>query len=201
MELLQDSSSSLVLEQAAWTLGNLAAKAANRAEIASAGAICPLTHLRRSGTAAVQDQAARVLQRLAADAGNKVELALARVMVDAAIGTCWCNEKGEEVTEESGAEVLPPEQHVAAPATAGVSQQRQQEPSKKNRRLKEQPCWTCGATGVPLKKCSVCVVASYCGADCQKADWRGHKARCAALKAAASDATAAAKKPASPQVH
>ena len=44
-------------------------------------------------------------------------------------------------------------------------------------------CWFCGATGVPLKKCSVCVVAAYCGAACQKADWKAHKGQCAGLKA------------------
>ena len=47
-------------------------------------------------------------------------------------------------------------------------------------------CWSCGATGVPLKKCSVCAVAAYCGAGCQKADWKAHKGQCAGLKAGAS---------------
>ena len=46
-------------------------------------------------------------------------------------------------------------------------------------------CWTCGATGVPLKKCSVCAIAAYCGADCQKAVWKAHKGQCAGLKAGA----------------
>ena len=46
-------------------------------------------------------------------------------------------------------------------------------------------CWSCGATGVPLKKCSVCTVAAYCGAACQKADWKAHKGQCAGLKASA----------------
>ena len=47
-------------------------------------------------------------------------------------------------------------------------------------------CWSCGSTGVPLKKCSVCAVASYCCAGCQKADWKAHKGQCAGLKAGAS---------------
>ena len=47
-------------------------------------------------------------------------------------------------------------------------------------------CWSCGATGMPLKKCSVCAVASYCGAGCQKMDWKVHKGQCTGLKAGAS---------------
>ena len=46
-----------------------------------------------------------------------------------------------------------------------------------------QSCWSCGATDVPLKKCSGCAVAAYCGTGCQKADWMAHKGRCAGLKA------------------
>ena len=46
-------------------------------------------------------------------------------------------------------------------------------------------CWSCGTTGVPLKKCSVCAIAAYCGAGCQKADWKAHKRQCAGLKAGA----------------
>ena len=39
---------------------------------------------------------------------------------------------------------------------------------------------------MPLQKCSVCAVAAYCGAGCQKADWKAHKGQCAGLKAGAS---------------
>ena len=46
-------------------------------------------------------------------------------------------------------------------------------------------CWSCSATGVPLKKCSRCSVAAYCGTDCQQADWKAHKGQCAGLKAGA----------------
>ena len=46
-------------------------------------------------------------------------------------------------------------------------------------------CWSCGVTGVPLKKCSVCAVAAYCGAGCQKVDWKAHKGQCQGLKAGA----------------
>ena len=38
---------------------------------------------------------------------------------------------------------------------------------------------------MPLKKCSVCAVAAYCGAACQKADWKLHKGQCTGLKASA----------------
>ena len=47
-------------------------------------------------------------------------------------------------------------------------------------------CWSCGAAGMPLKKCSGCAVAAYCGAGCQKADWKAHKGQCARIKAGAS---------------
>ncbi|KAM0327214.1 hypothetical protein ACHAQA_006348 [Verticillium albo-atrum] len=45
-------------------------------------------------------------------------------------------------------------------------------------------CSSCGATeakgtGGPLKKCSRCQTAKYCGAECQKKDWRTHRGECA----------------------
>ena len=49
----------------------------------------------------------------------------------------------------------------------------------------QQPCWSCSAAGVPLKKCSMCAVALYCGGACQRADWGVHRGQCAGLKAAA----------------
>ena len=48
---------------------------------------------------------------------------------------------------------------------------------------REKLCWACGVTGVPLKKCSVCTVATYCSGACQKADWKAHKGMCVGLKA------------------
>ena len=38
-------------------------------------------------------------------------------------------------------------------------------------------CAACGAAGAPLM-CSGCLAASYCGAECQRRDWRAHKAAC-----------------------
>ena len=40
-------------------------------------------------------------------------------------------------------------------------------------------CGKQGATGVELKRCSKCKQASYCGAECQKGGWKGHKKVCA----------------------
>ena len=65
-----------------------------------------------------------------------------------------------------------------SPSSSAASQQQPSRPRKS--------CWSCGAAGVPLKKCSVCAVAAYCGAGCQKADWKEHKGQCAGLKAGAS---------------
>ena len=39
-------------------------------------------------------------------------------------------------------------------------------------------CSHCGKKGVALKKCSRCMQVSYCGAECQKAAWKGHKGSC-----------------------
>ena len=70
---------------------------------------------------------------------------------------------------------------AASSPPAAASAQQQQLPPRPRK-----SCWSCGATGVPLKKCSVCAVAAYCGADCQRADWRVHKRQCAGLEAGAS---------------
>ena len=40
-------------------------------------------------------------------------------------------------------------------------------------------CACCGVQGVAFKRCSRCLQASYCGAECQKADWKHHKKDCA----------------------
>ena len=64
--------------------------------------------------------------------------------------------------------------------------QQQQPPPAANRK-KLLCCWSCGAEGTWLKKCSGCAVASYCGAACQKADWMAHKGKCAELKASAAE--------------
>ncbi|KAI9016057.1 hypothetical protein DFJ74DRAFT_770621 [Hyaloraphidium curvatum] len=44
------------------------------------------------------------------------------------------------------------------------------------------PCATCGKVPrkgkAPYKRCSKCLHVSYCNVDCQRADWRKHKAVC-----------------------
>ena len=69
------------------------------------------------------------------------------------------------------------------PVTGPPSQQQQPLPAANRKKL----CWSCGAKGARLKKCSGCAVASYCEAACQKADWKAHKGKCAGLKAAATE--------------
>lgn len=47
------------------------------------------------------------------------------------------------------------------------------------------PCQVCGkrAIGSPLKRCSRCKQAFYCGAACQRIDWPSHKRSCKAPNA------------------
>ena len=40
-------------------------------------------------------------------------------------------------------------------------------------------CAHCGEQGAGFKRCSRCKQASYCGAECQNADWKRHKRKCA----------------------
>ena len=40
-------------------------------------------------------------------------------------------------------------------------------------------CAHCGKQGVGFKRCSRCKQTSYCGAECQNADWKRHKKKCA----------------------
>jgi len=40
-------------------------------------------------------------------------------------------------------------------------------------------CAHCGKQGVGCKRCSRCKQASYCGVECQNADWKRHKKTCA----------------------
>jgi hypothetical protein len=49
-------------------------------------------------------------------------------------------------------------------------------------------CDGCGTTALPVKLCSSCRGARYCGAACQRAHWREHKAACRAAAAAAAAA-------------
>ena len=42
-------------------------------------------------------------------------------------------------------------------------------------------CSHCGKQRAALKRCSRCKQASYCGAGCQNAAWKGHKTTCLSL--------------------
>ena len=42
-------------------------------------------------------------------------------------------------------------------------------------------CSQCGKQRAALKRCSRCKEASYCGAECQRAAWKGHKKKCVTL--------------------
>ena len=42
-----------------------------------------------------------------------------------------------------------------------------------------QICSHCGKRGLKLKRCSVCKQEFYCGAQCQNANWKRHKKKCA----------------------
>ena len=46
------------------------------------------------------------------------------------------------------------------------------------KREKQRVCGHCGRVDAELKVCSRCRVASYCDAECQKADYPKHKAKC-----------------------
>jgi hypothetical protein len=41
-----------------------------------------------------------------------------------------------------------------------------------------QACANCGTQSVAMKRCVACKTTTYCGAACQKADWKNHKKSC-----------------------
>ena len=43
-------------------------------------------------------------------------------------------------------------------------------------------CAACGATGQGLSRCAGCRAVRYCGPECQRSDWRRHKASCRAAQ-------------------
>lgn len=44
--------------------------------------------------------------------------------------------------------------------------------------IKKEGCYNCGKGGGGLLRCARCKKASYCSAECQKADWKKHKQVC-----------------------
>ena len=53
----------------------------------------------------------------------------------------------------------------------------------------EAQCAACSARGMHFKLCAACRTASYCGPECQRAAWKGHKVACRAAVAAREHAT------------
>ena len=56
--------------------------------------------------------------------------------------------------------------------------------SREQLKVKAYCCANCGKESHALKHCSTCKGVSYCGAECQKADWPKHKLVCKQLAAA-----------------
>ena len=79
------------------------------------------------------------------------------------------------VTSSSAAAVAVAAALAAAPAAAATTAAAPEAPS--GAEAAARACVACGAADAPLK-CGGCRVARYCGAECQKRDWRAHKAAC-----------------------
>ena len=180
-------------------------------QFVAAGAMPPLLQLLRSESAAMQEKAV-VLLALLTDTESPVVLAAINTLsVRSLLARLQRSPRSEAMEQayatimEVLAEVSVPSSEAAAAtaarfapaaaaasaalvaiATAPIVAASQQLPPRPRK-----SCWSCGATGVPLKKCSVCAVAAYCGAGCQKADWKAHKGQCAGLKVDANSAPAA----------
>ena len=176
-------------------------------QFVAAGAIPPLVDLLRSESASMQQRAVAVLTILAAkgqsDIFAHVERAgalplLAHLQASASSEairySTWkllrALNKGttrpDDPDKGSSSALLPTAASVRpAPASGSPSTAATAEPPAAASPQPRKSCWSCGATGVPMKKCSVCAVAVYCGAGCQKADWKAHKKQCAGLKAGA----------------
>ena len=138
------------------------------------------------------------LQITSASAAAKCTAELALKILDGSLPFVPWNIQSDEAGKDRTSELVAAEEEAAANTAAAVnsasltahtSYVAAASPSAAAfQQLPPRPrksCWSCGATGVPLKKCSVCAVAAYCGAGCQKADWKVHKGQCAGLKAGA----------------
>ena len=182
-------------------------------QFVAAGAIPSLVHLLRSDLDSVQRRAVAVLVALAAKgrsdifepvksagalpllahlqtaaSSREMQYGAEKLLQILIVGMSPCDDlkiRSPSSATSLTAAAVPPATEAGSPSTAATAllpdaASPQQQPSRPRK-----SCWSCGATGVPLKKCSVCVVAAYCGAVCQKADWKAHKGQCAGLKAGA----------------
>ena len=178
--LLGAHNSSSVQEIAAQALGNLALNVVGHAAIKSdPRALSFLSELQSSSASVAARQAA---ERALRDINKRPPFVARSVEADMKHVSDRVMRAREEAAEISVADANPisaPASPVAAISPSAAASQQLPPPRPRK------SCWSCGATGVPLKKCSVCVVAVYCGAGCQRADWKAHKGQCAGLKAGA----------------
>ena len=178
----------------------------------AAGAVPPLVHVLRSESAWDQEAAVSLLgllaetgradifaaiksagalpllARLQLAAGNETLRDDAGLLLEDLMGTSLYDNLCSTSALSSATASVHPTSTAGPPSTAAAASL-PAATSPQQQLLTPRPrksCWSCGATGVPLKKCSVCAVATYCGAGCQKADWKAHKGQCAGLKAGAS---------------
>ena len=183
---LMTSSSEAVQRHAQQTLLHLSITPTFHEQFVAAGAIPPLVRILHSESASARQRAAVLLSHLSAREPADIF---------AAVGSAGALPlllalREDAANLSTAAAVHPasasgsPSAAAAALSPAAASPQQQQEQPLPPRPRKS--CCSCGVTGVPLKKCSVCAVASYCSVGCQKADWKAHKGQCAGLKAGAS---------------
>ena len=199
VHLLRSESDS-VQRRAVAVLVALAAKGRSDifAPVKSAGALPLLAHLQTAASSREMQYAAeKLLQILRTGASSFDDLKIrspSAPMSSTAASACPATAAGSSSTD---AVASPPSaaaspQHRASaagsPSTADTGSPSEADSPEQPPRQQLPPrprksCRSCGATGVPLKKCSVCAVAAYCGAVCQKADWKAHKGQCPGLKA------------------
>ena len=172
------SESAVIQVRALLQLGLLTRKSQPASQICvsvkSAGALPLLAHIQTAATSseAMQYNAGQLLQTLTKGTSQLADPQMCSPST-AMSSTAYPESAAVSSSAEAGV-ALPP-------SAASPQQQQQQQPPRRPRKR----CWSCDATDVPLKKCSVCAVAAYCGASCQKADWKAHKGQCAGLKAGA----------------
>eukprot|EP00026_Physarum_polycephalum_P006835 Phypoly_transcript_06888.p1 GENE.Phypoly_transcript_06888~~Phypoly_transcript_06888.p1 ORF type:complete len:368 (+),score=48.43 Phypoly_transcript_06888:607-1710(+) len=53
---------------------------------------------------------------------------------------------------------------------------------QQSKNIKKDMCSKCKLEGEAFKNCSKCMGVKYCGANCQKADWKDHKIKCNELR-------------------
>ena len=178
--------------------------------ISAAGGIPPLVLLLKSGPASFQPSLLTILRALAATSSDSIS-AMHRAGVVPLLDKLRGDSHAEAVVRDGASSLLAvlkssPSLNLSSeladkgggasqpsssfsstslPPSAPSSSSTPPAACPQHPERKGKLCWSCGAKGVPLKKCSVCTVAAYCGGACQKSDWKAHKGQCAGLKASA----------------